>query len=350
MDRKTFLQELDRALTPCVPTRERAEMLRYYEEYFDEAGPEGEASVIESLGDPAELARKLAAEAGFGAVPEQPAPPKRHRLGFFTVIGILAVLLVAAVAIMYVVDTRDPYVPSEAPMSTQSVELVDCGQLAAATDENPLVVDSEGARAVYGRVFHTVEVEVPLADISIVQGENFGVELRWDSGSAYSLKCTVMGGVLKVDASRKGLGGLSVEGASAVILVPEGTELRDISVETGMGSIWLENINAREVDCETGQGDVSLLRVVSRQVDLATGMGTLRWGGPLMKDMELNNGMGDIFLTVDTLDGWDAELSTGMGTVMVNGEDKGTSFHQWGVSGELEVSAGMGDITLEYEN
>ena len=56
MDRKAYLWALEQALSGLVPARERAEMIRYYEEYFDDAGPEGERGVIESLCDPRELA------------------------------------------------------------------------------------------------------------------------------------------------------------------------------------------------------------------------------------------------------------------------------------------------------
>ena len=53
MTSREYLEALGEALSTLVPDRERSETLRYYEEYFEEAGPEREAEVIQELGDPA---------------------------------------------------------------------------------------------------------------------------------------------------------------------------------------------------------------------------------------------------------------------------------------------------------
>ena len=61
MDRKEFLSRLESGLSR-LPKEEREEVLRYHNEYFDEAGPENVQSVIEELGDPEKLARQICAE------------------------------------------------------------------------------------------------------------------------------------------------------------------------------------------------------------------------------------------------------------------------------------------------
>ena len=77
MTSREYLEALGEALSTLVPDRERSETLRYYEEYFEEAGPEREAELMEELGSPEDLARKIAREGGFSGGPEEPAP-KRH--------------------------------------------------------------------------------------------------------------------------------------------------------------------------------------------------------------------------------------------------------------------------------
>lgn len=49
MNRADYMAALRRALS-VLPEEERANALRYYEEYFDDAGPENEAKAIEELG------------------------------------------------------------------------------------------------------------------------------------------------------------------------------------------------------------------------------------------------------------------------------------------------------------
>ena len=49
MDRAQFMKQLERLLSD-ISEAEKQEALAYYNSYFDEAGPENEASVIRELG------------------------------------------------------------------------------------------------------------------------------------------------------------------------------------------------------------------------------------------------------------------------------------------------------------
>lgn len=55
MSRKEYMKELAYLLQD-IPDGEREEALAWYEDYFDEAGPEQEAEVIQKLGSPAKVA------------------------------------------------------------------------------------------------------------------------------------------------------------------------------------------------------------------------------------------------------------------------------------------------------
>ncbi|MBR5973642.1 MAG: DUF1700 domain-containing protein [Clostridiales bacterium] len=58
MNKETYLQELRKGLK-ILPQYDRDEAVEFYEEYFDEAGLENEAKVIEELGEPKILAKKI---------------------------------------------------------------------------------------------------------------------------------------------------------------------------------------------------------------------------------------------------------------------------------------------------
>ncbi len=60
MNRAEFMNRLKTLLIDVSPT-EREEAIQYYNDYFDDAGVENEASVIASLGTPEELARTIRA-------------------------------------------------------------------------------------------------------------------------------------------------------------------------------------------------------------------------------------------------------------------------------------------------
>lgn len=55
MSRKEFMEELE-SMLENIQDSEREEALQYYNDYFDEAGPENEEQVIKELGTPAKVA------------------------------------------------------------------------------------------------------------------------------------------------------------------------------------------------------------------------------------------------------------------------------------------------------
>lgn len=61
MSRREFMERL-KALLATVPDGEREEALQYYNDYFDDAGPENEEQVIRELGSPEQVAQKIVAE------------------------------------------------------------------------------------------------------------------------------------------------------------------------------------------------------------------------------------------------------------------------------------------------
>ena len=61
MNREEFMQQLARLLSD-LPENERMEAIRYYNDYFDEAGPENEANVIRELGSPGKVAAIIKAD------------------------------------------------------------------------------------------------------------------------------------------------------------------------------------------------------------------------------------------------------------------------------------------------
>ena len=58
MHREEFLMRLEGMLQSISPT-EKEEVLQYYRDYFEDAGPENEQSVIEALGNPADIAENI---------------------------------------------------------------------------------------------------------------------------------------------------------------------------------------------------------------------------------------------------------------------------------------------------
>ena len=65
MNRTEFMRELE-SLLQGIPEADREKALQYYNEYFNDAGPENEQNVIEALGNPARVAEMIRRENGVG--------------------------------------------------------------------------------------------------------------------------------------------------------------------------------------------------------------------------------------------------------------------------------------------
>ncbi|MDR2296575.1 MAG: DUF1700 domain-containing protein [Clostridiales Family XIII bacterium] len=91
MNRKEFMAELERQLAR-IDDREREEALAYYNEYFDEAGPENEARVIAELGSPVRVAAQIKADAAVKGMGDAEAPSVKKGMStiWFVILGILA--------------------------------------------------------------------------------------------------------------------------------------------------------------------------------------------------------------------------------------------------------------------
>ncbi|MBR2401834.1 MAG: DUF1700 domain-containing protein [Lachnospiraceae bacterium] len=62
MNRIEFMQQLEMLLAD-ISEAERADAIKYYNDYFDDAGIENEAGVIEQLGSPEQVAQNIKADA-----------------------------------------------------------------------------------------------------------------------------------------------------------------------------------------------------------------------------------------------------------------------------------------------
>jgi uncharacterized membrane protein len=63
MNKREYLSQL-RDLLSCLPVEDQMDALLFYQTYFEDAGAENEQSVIEELGSPEDVARKIIAEQG----------------------------------------------------------------------------------------------------------------------------------------------------------------------------------------------------------------------------------------------------------------------------------------------
>ncbi|MDR2156675.1 MAG: DUF1700 domain-containing protein [Clostridiales Family XIII bacterium] len=99
MNSKEYIKQLEKLLGK-IPEEERRDAVAYYREYFDEAGPENEAAVMERLGSPAQIAAGIKADIAMHALDSGEVKMRGGISAvWFAVLGIFAIPIGLPVAV-----------------------------------------------------------------------------------------------------------------------------------------------------------------------------------------------------------------------------------------------------------
>lgn len=349
MSRQEYLTQLGAALADLVPAKEREDILRYYEEYLDDAGPEREAEVMRELGSPQELARKIAREGGYQGAQAQGRSGWSRRI---IPLGILCVVAVGIVIQLLVSNGRQNR-NDGIDAGSQTAPVIITMRPTIAPDTAP----GASVQAPSVLEFTDVDVEVAMGDVTISEGEAFDVELTWNERLDYAMSYTVRGNTLTVTSSGRGAAAWTdgEHDCQVRITVPAGTALGEVEAETGLGDVTAADLAARALELETGLGDVTAQEVqVTGKLSLSSGLGDVSLlDAPLALETELETGLGDVQVRTTSAEADCAyELSTGLGEVTIHSDGRttkgGQSAQKRGGACELEGSSGTGDVQVYF--
>lgn len=378
MDKLTYLAELAEGLARWVPERERQDILRYYAEYFEEAGPEREGQVVAELGDPWALSCRLAVEGGY--VTQEKADswtPRQNKRIMWPLVAVATVACVAivAVSVARTASSLGGWIGRLVGSQTATVEQVQEGTAFA-----PGSTYVEGAEYAEGfwtmadgylEGFQEIDVDASIANVTVTAGDDYTLFISSDTTlGGYSLNWEIKNGVLKIMDSGsmghvqinswddfKNMFGINATAMDVIITVPEGVELKGLKAKTGLGDVFISGLDMEKtLEAETGMGDVECYEIRTRdKVKLESGMGdvTVAVTEPYSgAEFDLKTGMGTIEAQIDGLEkDWDYEAKTSMGTVTLNGDSRGTEVERRGSDNyRLEAKTGMGDVNLYFQD
>ena len=368
MDKITYLAELAEGLARWVPERERQDILRYYAEYFEEAGPEREAEVVAELGDPWALSCRLAVEGGY-VTREKAASWKPRKTWpkvlIGTAVGLSVFALVAGIGLAFnVVRNVSGFVSTEFSQA-YAVGWDGYGLAFAEDPEGAMgyyLMDSESMAS-----FHSIDADISLGNVQVVAGDDFTLSVRFgDTLEGCEPAWEVRDGVLRLRDGRgaqaqmndwddlKSLFGMGWLVMDVTITVPDGAGMDKISVKTGLGSVLLYGLNVKTVTVETGLGNVECYEAWHvGWLELNTGMGNINL------DLEevcsgvnigLESGMGNIeAILCGAEENFAYKLESGIGTVTVNGVSRGREAERRGnMPYRLDAESGTGDVSVYF--
>lgn len=206
-----------------------------------------------------------------------------------------------------------------------------------------------------------LDIELSNAVLEIVQGNDFSV-----SCNDNRIKVKNSSGKLKVTESSVG----SFDGRKVTITIPQGFVFDAVTVESGAGAVTADTLQCKKFDLEVGAGEVSvdMLKVLSN-ADIEVGVGELKvmnseinnlslevgvgegeLTGSLTGKSEIDAGIGEVNLTVtQPKDSYTVKAETGIGSMIIDGEEIKGDCVLGGGSNILEISGGIGSVSVNFQ-
>ena len=367
MDKNAYLKELSRHLPRRMPEREREDTLRWYKEYFQEAGPEREAEVIKELGSPKAVARRAAEEGGWT---QEKGRSRRIVVGA----AAAAVLLIAALCVgiwgtLLRTAPDDPAAISGVSTGQQDPNVTNgvppqSGSPAPAADPEPsqnlgTSPEPEPGQSIGGdpmqvlEAFAEIETQVAVGDVLIRQGTEFQIEVTFEGtvrGDPYRIEYEVTDGTLNIVSFPKQHNDDDGDCSGQVLVtVPEDIALEKIKIGLGLGDVTLCELSVDEAELETGVGDLSVIDTAAGEVELNTGVGDVKISG--IPAAALSTGVGNVTAKLDcTPEECSWMLNSGVGSVQVDGATSLLSASHEAPDGSCRLtgSTGVGSVTVTF--
>lgn len=333
MNKRYYLHALSAALSNRVSAQDRKDILHYYEDYFDQAGPAGVAAVVEELGDPFVLAARLAAEGGFDAEKGPGEPPtvlrRATRAAGVIVCGVVAVCVLLAVLLCSERVRNAMGLDPVIPWST---------------------VEAGGERL--DEVFRSVRVEVAAGDVELRNGNSCSVSLNWNRERNYSMSAEIRDGVLWVTSDTAPGPALNAGelNAGVVVTMPWENALERAEVETARGNIKINGIQAEELDLNAARGDVTVGScLIGGVLRAESSTGDVKLRGGLAADTVLKTGTGDVEVsTPDAEEDCAYVLECGLGTLTIGGERRDSKLEKREGAVSLTCASGVGSVSVTF--
>ena len=157
--------------------------------------------------------------------------------------------------------------------------------------------------------------------------------------------------------------------SSITIYIPEGTELNDIKLEMGAGTVNIEMIKANKVDFSFGAGSVKIKnlgaenskiecgagKVIMENVDLNNtkieiGAGKLECSGMLRGNTKIDCRVGEVTLNLEGgKEIYTIEAEKGIGSIKVNGNSVANESITGDGENKISIDGGIGNIEVNME-
>lgn len=200
--------------------------------------------------------------------------------------------------------------------------------------------------------FQSLDIDVDLGDVNIVEGNTYAVELvSW--GLNYELDYSNQDGVLKIwNAAQNGISlNASRVGCNVTVTVPEGTTLERLDLDLDLGNADLDGITVKQADLNLELGNVSSYDMtVTERLSVKADLGDVNLSGDFRGAVDIEASLGSVELNfAGPISDYSYEMYISLGTAYVNGEKYSNEDVSGGRgSNTIQVNADLGDVEMNF--
>ena len=366
MNKEQYLQKLRENLNG-LSAEGTAEIMQYYTEYFEDAGPEREDAVIEELGDPAVLAAQAAEALGQTRtdVPGAPRPLFPSLPGFLKGRGAAQENSAYRFREMDLEPFRSVYVRvRNCPISMK--ESAD-GRYGA--DVYLLLNEGETAQAGMEHGVFTVRISGRAISHRNQQGNQYvklylpakeydRIELHSSNAPVTSDCPAAIRSELKIDTSNSAVNVSGIRDAEKIHADTSNGSIhfrslkgKELIADTSNGSIRIEDVSCDVCNADTSNASISVKDSVFRKCGADSSNGSITVSGCRFTE-ELKADTSNASITAE-LEGRESDYrvsaDTSNAAVYVNGEKRGKSYSSGGGNRKVVLDTSNGKINVTYK-
>lgn len=365
MSNEEFLRRLEGALKNRVPQEDVDDAMNYHREYFAEAGE----NAAEALPAPEAVAEQIIRERA------EYLRKRQFKWARPAVVAALCIGLVVTVAVSWGAkhffrDLWGRAVRPDTPFAVAEQDVV--SQVTEGTYAGTGFVTTETGSRVYVSgtmaAFESIVIEGVSDNVTITAaGEEFRLDIDHDKKE--NMDCNVLDGTLYISGDLDGMFNMGYEPGNITITVPQDISWRSmVRVDTDMGNIYLENIDAGEVeldtdmgnitvsnghfnnlDCDSDLGDVTVTSVEADSLKCCCDCGQVNAIEFVANETDLESNLGSVTaIAVGARSDYSLELEVDLGEVKVDGQKVSSPYETYGKSYVLKAKADVGSVTLDF--
>ena len=176
--------------------------------------------------------------------------------------------------------------------------------------------------------FSNLVFDTTISNINVKTGDSYMVSYKCNKRLVPKIRST--GDTLTISQS-KGANYKRNTTSEITVTIPEGTALNKLSLDTGVGDLYVTDCSFATCDVDGGTGNLSFENCA-------------------FDEMDIDGGTGNITVTSSqSLDGYMMDLDSGTGDITINGNDYDDEYEvNEHAKKHLVIDSGLGDIEVKY--